>query len=91
MWEECNKKKMNEEERFIAKFSKVRSSKDLHLLPILNQYPNIIGCVLCSDLLVSSPLSLKLSENCLAERHAIFWWVCDGSVLLGVVWRSTID
>lgn len=64
---------MNEEERrFIKKFSKVRSTKDLHLLPILNQYPSIIGCVLRSDLLVFSPLSLTLSENSLVERHAVF-------------------
>lgn len=64
---------MNGEERkFITKFSKVRSTKDLHLLPILNKNPNIIGCVLRSDLLVFSPLSLTLSENSLVERHALF-------------------
>lgn len=60
-----------EERRFTAKFSKVRSTQDLHLLPILNQCPSIIEYVLCSNLLVFSLLSLKLSEDSLVERHIV--------------------
>lgn len=63
---------MNEERRFIAKFSKVRSTKDLHLLPILNQCPSIIEYVLYNNLLVFSLVSLKLSEDSFVERHTVF-------------------
>lgn len=63
---------MNQEEkRFTAKFSEVRSTEDLHLLPILNQCPSIIEYVLYSNLLVFSLLSLKLSEDSLVERHCL--------------------
>lgn len=63
---------MNEEERrFIEKFSKVRSSKDLHL-PNISQCPNIIEYGLCNNLLVFSPLYLKLSDGSLVERHTVF-------------------
>lgn len=59
---------MNEEERrFIAKFSKGRSTKDLLLLPILNQCLNIIEHVLYDNLLIFSPLFLKLSADSLGK------------------------
>lgn len=49
--------------RFTTKFSKVTLTEDLHLLLILNQWPRVIEYVLCGNLLVFLPLSLKLSED----------------------------
>lgn len=84
---------MNEEEgRFTAKYSKGRSTKDLLLLLILNQCLNIIEHVLYNNLLIFSPLFLKLSVDSLGKTCCLLVsmrWVSGSRSTAEVSYRLT--